>query len=104
MALPQCPRCGLSNEVVPDRGRQPDRPGPSPEIPPWFGYVLLPAATLVLSVFVGLYVGLPFGVVAFGTWTWVRSDSNRGNGRVRPPGNEFLCNRCVHRFITPERI
>ncbi|OPC78429.1 hypothetical protein B4N89_40480 [Embleya scabrispora] len=89
---------------MPDRSRQPDRPRPSTEIPPWFGWVFLPAAILVLSVFFGVYVGLPFGVVAIGTWTWIQSDANGDGGHARPPGNEFLCNRCVHRFVTPGHI
>ncbi|WP_439680151.1 hypothetical protein [Embleya sp. MST-111070] len=63
--------------------------------------MLLPAATLALSLFVGLYIGMPFGAVSFGAWFWARSDTNGGSGRPRPPGNEFLCNRCVHRFATP---
>ncbi|MGW9213816.1 hypothetical protein ACWGR4_43605 [Embleya sp. NPDC055664] len=88
---------------MPDRSRQPD-PGPSTEIPLWFGWALLPAATLALSVFVGLYIGMPFGAVSFGAWFWIRSDANGGSGRPQPPGNEFLCNRCVHRFATPGHI
>lgn len=64
----------------------------------------LPAATLILSVFVGFYIEMPFEAGSFGAWFRARSDANGSSGRPRPPGNEFLCNRCVHRFAMPGHI